>query len=80
MGGIPAVVTEHGDAPVGMGTTVSAEGGLNSIVRSSVDFQGLSPYQKWELGNIVRGRANGTVSAYAWARLGDIHRDKPAAC
>jgi sulfite reductase (ferredoxin) len=75
-GGIPAAVAEHGDAPAGMGTTVSAEGGLNSIVRSSVDFQGLSPYQKWELGNVVRGRANGTVSAYAWARLGDITGDQ----
>jgi sulfite reductase (ferredoxin) len=75
-GGIPAVVAERGDAPAGMGTTVSAEGGLNSIVRASVDFQGLSPYQKWELGNVVRGRANGTVSAYAWARLGDITGDQ----
>ena len=75
-GGIPAAVAEHGDAPAGMGTTVSAEGGLNSIVRSSVDFQGLSAYQKWELGNVVRGRANGTVSAYAWARLGDITGDQ----
>ena len=75
-GGIPAAVAERGDAPAGMGTTVSAEGGLNSVVRSSVDFQGLSPYQKWELGNVVRGRANGTVSAYAWARLGDITGDQ----
>ena len=75
-GGIPAAVAEHGDVPAGMGTTVSAEGGLNSIVRSAVDFQGLSAYQKWELGNVVRGRANGTVSAYAWARLGDITGDQ----
>ena len=54
-----------------MGTR-SVPGRPNSIVRSSVDFQGLSPYQKWELANVVRGRANGTVSAYAWCRLGDI--------
>jgi sulfite reductase beta subunit-like hemoprotein len=75
-GGIPAAVREHGDAPAGMGTTVSADGGLNSVVRSVVDFQGLSPYRKWDTANVVRGRANGTVSAYAWARLGDITADQ----
>jgi len=75
-GGIPAIVEEQGDAPAGMGTTVSAEGGLNSVIRSAVEFRGLSPYRKWETGNVVRGRANGTVSAYAWARLGDITADQ----
>lgn len=75
-GGVPAVVQERGDAPAGMGTAVSAEGGLNSVVRSMVEFQGISAYQKWELANVVRGRANGTVSAYAWARLGDITPDQ----
>ena len=30
------------------------------------------PYDRWEDANVVRGSAKGTVSAYAWARLGDI--------
>jgi sulfite reductase beta subunit-like hemoprotein len=69
-GGIPAAVLEHGDAPAGMGTTVAADLG------SPIEFSGLSPYAKWELANVVRGRANGTVSAYAHCRLGDITPDQ----
>jgi sulfite reductase beta subunit-like hemoprotein len=30
------------------------------------------PYEKWEQANVVRGNAKGTVSAYAWSRLGDV--------
>jgi sulfite reductase beta subunit-like hemoprotein len=63
-GGIPAPVVEHGDAPAGM-STVPADG-------VPVELTGLDPYRKWELANVVRGRANGTVSAYAYCRLGDI--------
>ena len=63
-GGIPAPVVEHGDAPAGMSTT-PADG-------VPVELTGLDPYRKWELANVVRGRANGTVSAYAYCRLGDI--------
>jgi sulfite reductase beta subunit-like hemoprotein len=29
-------------------------------------------YEQWEDANVVRGNAKGTVSAYAWAKLGDI--------
>src|SRR5262249_17803383 len=54
----------------------AADGGLGSVIRTSVDFQGLDPYRRWELANVVRGRANGTVSAYAWAKLGDITTDQ----
>ena len=63
-GGIPAPVAEHGDAPAGMSTT-PADG-------VPVELKGLDPYHKWDLANVVRGRANGTVSAYAYCRLGDI--------
>ncbi|MEX2267899.1 MAG: nitrite/sulfite reductase [Acidimicrobiia bacterium] len=63
-GGIPAPVAEHGDAPAGMSTT-PADG-------VPVELSGLDPYRKWELANVVRGRANGAVSAYAYCRLGDI--------
>jgi len=65
-GGIPAAVQAAGDAPAGMGTATTPDLG------SPIEFSGLSPYAKWELANVVRGRANGTVSAYAHCRLGDI--------
>src|SRR3546814_815738 len=29
-------------------------------------------YEAWEDANVVRGNAKGTVSAYAWSRLGDV--------
>ncbi|HZJ25667.1 MAG TPA: nitrite/sulfite reductase [Acidimicrobiia bacterium] len=65
-GGLPRPVVDDGDAPAGMGADVPADSG------SPVEFSGLDSYQRWELANVVRGRANGTVSAYAWCRLGDI--------
>lgn len=65
-GGVPEVVTETGDAPAGMGTTVPADSG------APIEFSGLDPFRRWELANVVRGRANGTVSAYAHCKLGDI--------
>jgi sulfite reductase beta subunit-like hemoprotein len=65
-GGVPAAVVASGDAPAGVGTDVTA------IPGTPVGFSGLAPYAKWELANVVRGRANGTVSAYAHCRLGDI--------
>ncbi len=68
--GIPAVVNEHGDAPAGMGTEVPADGGV------PVELRGVDPYRRWELANVVRGRANGTVSAYASCRLGDVTSDQ----
>jgi sulfite reductase beta subunit-like hemoprotein len=69
-GGIPAAVEELGDAPAGMGTAVASDLG------SPIEFSGLAPFAKWELANVVRGRANGTVSAYAHCRLGDITPDQ----
>ena len=65
-GGLPEAVLVSGDAPAGMGTEVVADGGV------PIEFSGLDPYRKWELANVVRGRANGTVSAYAHCKLGDI--------
>jgi sulfite reductase (ferredoxin) len=70
-GGLPDAVQERGDAPAGMGT-----GPVTQVGESPVQFLGLSPYEKWEHANVVRGRANGTVSAYAYARLGDITGDQ----
>jgi sulfite reductase beta subunit-like hemoprotein len=71
--GIPAVVEELGDAPAGLsGSTVATPVGTPVTLR-------LGPgggYQRWETANVVVGVAKGTVSAYAWARLGDITSDQ----
>ncbi len=76
-GGIPEVVERDGDAPAGMGTAVSADGGLaaslgSGTIGTPVEFRNLTPFARWDTANVVRGRANGTVSAYAYCRLGDI--------
>jgi sulfite reductase beta subunit-like hemoprotein len=71
--GVPAIVEERGDAPAGMGT------GTATVVGSSaqpVELRGLDSFAAWELANVVRGRANGTVSAYAHSKLGDITADQ----
>jgi sulfite reductase (ferredoxin) len=75
-GGVPAIVDEQGDAPAGMGTEIPADGGLIGSGATPVQFAGLTPLQQWDTANVVRGRANGTVSAYAWCRLGDITPDQ----
>jgi sulfite reductase (ferredoxin) len=79
-GGVPAIVEEQGDEPAGIGTSVSADGGgLSTLVGSNaspVQFRNLTPIQRWDTANVVRGRANGTVSAYAYCRLGDITGDQ----
>ncbi len=75
-GGVPAIVDERGDAPAGMGTEIPADGGMIGSGATPVQFAGLTPLQQWDTANVVRGRANGTVSAYAWCRLGDITPDQ----
>src|SRR5437764_4361123 len=39
---------------------------------TNVTFKHRDPYGRWEDANVVRGVAKGTVSAYAYARLGDV--------
>ncbi len=68
-GGVPQVVEKLGDEPAGLadGVTPTAIGqGTPVTIRKS------DPYDRWDEANVVRGTAKGTVSAYAWARLGDI--------
>lgn len=67
-GGIPAQVTERGDAPAGTG------GGEVTPVGQGqpVFLSGTTPQQRWTESNVVRGIAKGTVSALAWSRLGDV--------
>ena len=72
-GGIPAQVLEHGDAPAGM----TGDGVVENLP-GAVPVQLLStdPYRRWVEANVVRGRANGTVSAMASCTLGDITSDQ----
>ena len=68
-GGIPDEVKEHGDAPAGKSTeTEATQVGQGTPVALSRP----GDYERWADANVVRGTANATVSAYAWARLGDI--------
>jgi sulfite reductase beta subunit-like hemoprotein len=72
-GGIPAYVREHGDAPAGLSGTVAPTPmgqGVPVMVRRS-GKQG-----RWEDANVVRGVAKETVSAYAYAPLGDVTSDQ----
>jgi sulfite reductase (ferredoxin) len=72
-GGIPDYVQEHGDAPAGVSTVVEPTAmGWGT----QVNFIHRDPYGRWEDANVVRGVAKGTVSAYAYARLGDITSDQ----
>ena len=65
-GGVPVLVETNGDAPAGGGGAVAADGGVQ------VTLNGLDPFRRWDMANVVRGRTNGTVSAYAHAPLGDL--------
>ena len=83
-GGIPAEVAQFGDAPAG----VAADGPVsrigqgvdgasaNPVPATPVSIGGVSPYVRWYQANVVLGRGNGTVSAYAYAPLGDITADQ----
>jgi sulfite reductase beta subunit-like hemoprotein len=51
---------------------VSADGGLSGTSATPVEFRNLNPLGRWDTANVVRGRANGTVSAMASCTLGDI--------
>ena len=68
-GGIPEYVQEHGDAPAGVSTTVEP---TTMGWGTQVNFIHRDPYGRWEDANVVRGNAKGTVSAYAYARVGDV--------
>jgi sulfite reductase beta subunit-like hemoprotein len=66
-GGIPQQVQVDGDAPAGGDVTaVNADGGV------PVRLLKRDPFERWEEANVVRGVARGTVSSYAYAKLGDI--------
>jgi sulfite reductase beta subunit-like hemoprotein len=72
-GGVPQIVEKLGDAPAGVSVSVAAtpmgQGTPVALRRSG-------GYERWQDANVVRGVAKGTVSAYAWAKLGDITSDQ----
>jgi sulfite reductase beta subunit-like hemoprotein len=68
-GGIPEVVQKAGDAPAGRSTTVEATAVGQGVV---VSLTPRDPYQRWVATSVVRGSANGAVSAVAYAALGDV--------
>lgn len=68
-GGIPEVVEQWGDAPAGRSASVEATAMGQG---TPVALRATKPYERWEQANVVRGAAKGTVSAYAWSRLGDV--------
>ena len=73
-GGIPAIVEELGDAPAGLGTAAEPTPvGTPVTLRVKRDAD---PYTRWESSNVVVGVAKGTVSAIAYAKLGDITADQ----
>lgn len=68
-GGIPEVVQKAGDAPAGRSSSEAATP-VGQGVR--VELLPTDPYQRWVAASVIRGAANGTVSAVAYAALGDI--------
>ena len=68
-GGIPSEVRHAGDAPAGRIT----EGEVSQVGQSTlINFTSSDPFRRWENASVIRGAANGTVSAIAYAPLGDI--------
>jgi len=66
-GGIPDIVRARGDAPAGGEHAPSSADGAVPVRLRATD-----PYDRWVEANVVRGIARGTISAYAYARLGDV--------
>jgi len=73
-GGIPDEVEKVGDAAAGV-----AEGAVPTPLGHGTPVQitrRINGYESWDDTNVVRGSAKGTVSAIAYARLGDITSDQ----
>ncbi len=72
-GGVPDLVDKWGDSPAGTAPGV-APTPMGQGIQVTIRKKG--SYEAWEDANVVRGNAKGTVSAYAWAKLGDITADQ----
>ena len=72
-GGIPPEVIAAGDAAAGR----LAEGEISQVGQGvRVELNSSDPFRRWENASVIRGAANGTVSAVAYAALGDITADQ----
>ncbi|MGI9622491.1 MAG: nitrite/sulfite reductase, partial [Acidimicrobiales bacterium] len=72
-GGLPPEVLVNGDEPAGTaGDIAPTQIGQGTPVSLGPG----APYDRWLQANVVRGAANGTLSAYASADLGDITGDQ----
>jgi sulfite reductase beta subunit-like hemoprotein len=68
-GGIPPEVASVGDLPAGrasVGEVTEMGQGVRVTLRST------DPFVRWETASVIRGAAKGTVSAIAYAAIGDI--------
>jgi sulfite reductase (ferredoxin) len=73
-GGLPTEVEKAGDAAAGV-----AEGVVPTPLGHGTPVQITrrgSSFESWDDTNVVRGAAKGTVSAIAYARLGDVTSDQ----
>jgi sulfite reductase (ferredoxin) len=68
-GGIPEEVAKAGDAPAGVATGITPTAMGHGV---PVQITRRDPFERWDDTNVVRGAAKGTVSAIAYARLGDV--------
>ncbi len=72
-GGIPTEVQVDGDDPAGAGDPDT----ITTIGQGTPVSIGIgTEYERWDRANVVRGIADGTVSVYAQAPLGDITGDQ----
>jgi sulfite reductase (ferredoxin) len=74
-GGIPAIVDELGDEPAGLAPTLEPTPvgtPVSFTLKPAQEKKQADPYVRWESTNVVVGAAKGTISAIAYARLGDI--------
>ena len=68
-GGIPPEVAAAGDAPAGR----VGDGEVTAVGQGvRVELSSSDPFRRWETASVIRGAADGTVSAIAYAALGDI--------
>jgi len=72
-GGIPPEVSAVGDEPAGR----AASGEVTEVGQGvRVELKSSDPYKRWEQASVIRGVAKGSVSAVAYAALGDITADQ----
>src|SRR3954471_5029409 len=75
-GGVPETVQKEGDEPAGLHATITPTPMGQGV---PVSIRATAAYERWEQANVVRGNAKGTVSAMAYARLGDATPDQSRA-